>query len=67
MREVDEGKLNEVIRRVQERADQLSLRARSVDELRGLLDELSDRTDDNFRSVEESARAVDAQLTRQTT
>uniref|UniRef100_A0A146LLL4 Uncharacterized protein n=1 Tax=Lygus hesperus TaxID=30085 RepID=A0A146LLL4_LYGHE len=65
LREVDESRLSDLIRRVEERADAFSMRTRDVDELRALLDELSDRTDDNFKSVEESARAVDVELTRQ--
>ncbi|RNF06814.1 hypothetical protein TraAM80_03647 [Trypanosoma rangeli] len=36
----------------------------NVQKLRDMLDELCERTDKNFRSVEESARAVDAELIR---
>lgn len=40
-------------------------RENGAERLRVMLEELSDRTDENFRSVEESARAVDAELSRQ--
>ncbi|EAN84464.1 hypothetical protein C3747_18g343 [Trypanosoma cruzi] len=36
----------------------------NLEKVREMLEELSERTDKNFRSVEESARAVDAELNR---
>ncbi|CAJ1007574.1 hypothetical protein Q4I28_002887 [Leishmania naiffi] len=58
-----EQQVREAIREVQQRIERES----GVERLRQMLDELSDRTDENFRSVEESARAVDAELSRQDT
>lgn len=54
----------DALRSLQQRADQLA-RESGVERLRQMLEELSDRTDENFRNVEESARAVDAELNRQ--
>lgn len=56
-----------VLQEMQERTEAL-VRDRGSDRaLRQMLEELSDRTDENFKSVEESARAVDAELSRQAT
>ncbi|KAK7195680.1 hypothetical protein NESM_000497900 [Novymonas esmeraldas] len=58
-----EQQMREALREVQQRAERIE-RESGVERLRQMLDELSDRTDENFRSVEESARAVDAELSR---
>jgi chromosome segregation ATPase len=59
-----EQQMREALRDVQQRAERIE-RETGVDRLRHMLEELSERTDENFRSVEESARAVDAELSRQ--
>ncbi|CAG9572759.1 conserved hypothetical protein [Leishmania major strain Friedlin] len=59
-----EHQMHEAMREVLQRAERME-RESGVAHLRQMLDELSDRTDENFRSVEESARAVDAELSRQ--
>lgn len=63
-REDQERRMNDALRDVQAKADRLAAE-NGVERLRQMLEELSDRTDENFKSVEESARAVDAELTRQ--
>eukprot|EP00796_Vickermania_ingenoplastis_P004075 gene4075-2924_t len=60
----DEKRLNDALREVHQRAEKLA-RENGVDQVRRMVEELSDRTDENFKSVEESARAVDEELTRQ--
>lgn len=60
----DEKRLNEALREVYQRAERLS-RENGVDSVRRMVEELSNRTDENFKSVEESAKAVDKELTRQ--
>lgn len=60
----DEKRLNEALREVHQRAERLA-RENGVEQVRRMVEELSDRTDENFKSVEESARAVDEELTRQ--
>ncbi|CBZ33543.1 hypothetical protein, conserved [Leishmania donovani] len=59
-----EHQVHEAMQEVLQRAERME-RESGVERLRQMLDELSDRTDENFRSVEESARAVDAELSRQ--
>lgn len=59
-----EQQMRGALRDVQQRAERME-RETGVVRLRHTLEELSDRTDENFRSVEESARAVDAELSRQ--
>lgn len=59
-----EQQMRGALRDVQQRAERME-RETGVERLRRTLEELSDRTDENFRSVEESARAVDAELSRQ--
>ncbi|CBZ25745.1 conserved hypothetical protein [Leishmania mexicana MHOM/GT/2001/U1103] len=59
-----EHQMHEAMRELLQRAERME-RESGVERLRQMLDELSDRTDENFRSVEESARAVDAELSRQ--
>ncbi|KAL7696926.1 hypothetical protein N2W54_003299 [Lotmaria passim] len=59
-----EQQMRGALRDVQQRAERME-RETGVERLRHTLEELSDRTDENFRSVEESARAVDAELSRQ--
>lgn len=59
-----EQQMREALRELQLRAERTE-RESGVERVRQMLDELSDRTDENFRSVEESARAVDAELSRQ--
>ncbi|KPI83884.1 hypothetical protein ABL78_7062 [Leptomonas seymouri] len=59
-----EQQMREALRDVQQRAERIE-REGGVERLRQMVEELSDRTDENFRSVEESARAVDAELSRQ--
>lgn len=59
-----EQQMRDALRDVQQRAERIE-RETGVERLRHMLEELSDRTDENFRSVEESARAVDAELSRQ--
>lgn len=59
-----EQQMRDALRDVQQRAERIE-RESGVERLRHLLEKLSDRTDENFRSVEESARAVDAELSRQ--
>lgn len=59
-----EHQMQEAMRELLQRAERME-RESGVERLRQMLDELSDRTDENFRSVEESARAVDAELSRQ--
>ncbi|KAG5507044.1 hypothetical protein JKF63_05790 [Porcisia hertigi] len=59
-----ERQMREGLREMQQRAERVDNES-GVGRLRQMLDELSDRTDENFRSVEESARAVDAELSRQ--
>ncbi|KAG5480558.1 hypothetical protein LSCM1_06262 [Leishmania martiniquensis] len=59
-----EQQMHDALREAQQRAERIE-RDSGVGRLRQMLDELSDRTDENFRSVEESARAVDAELSRQ--
>ncbi|CAC9482861.1 hypothetical protein conserved [Leishmania donovani] len=59
-----EHQMHEAMQEVLQRAERME-RESGVERLRQMLDELSDRTDENFRSVEESARAVDAELSRQ--
>lgn len=60
----DERRLNEALREVHQRAERLA-RENGVEQVRRMVEELSNRTDENFRSVEESSRAVDAELSRQ--
>ncbi|EPY40940.1 hypothetical protein AGDE_02985 [Angomonas deanei] len=63
-RDQQERAVAEALRDIQQKADRLG-RENGVEKLRQLIDDLSDRTDENFRTVEESARAVDNELTRQ--
>ncbi|KPA82721.1 hypothetical protein ABB37_02531 [Leptomonas pyrrhocoris] len=58
-----EQQMREALRDLQQRAERIE-RESGAERLRRMLEELSDRTDENFRSVEESARAVDAELSR---
>lgn len=60
----DEKRLNEALREVHQRAERLA-RENGVDDVRRMVEELSERTDDNFKSVEESSKAVDEELARQ--
>lgn len=60
----DERRLNEALREVHHRAERLA-RESGVDQLRRMVEELSEKTDDNFKSVEESSKAVDEELARQ--
>ncbi|KEG06021.1 hypothetical protein DQ04_16471010 [Trypanosoma grayi] len=53
------GHMQELIRELQNREGREEWK-----KLHGLIDELGERTDKNFRSVEDSARAVDAELAR---
>lgn len=63
-RKDQEKRMSDALRDWQARMDHLAAE-NGVERLRLMLEELSDRTDENFKSVEESARAVDAELTRQ--
>ncbi|GET87959.1 hypothetical protein, conserved [Leishmania tarentolae] len=63
--EKDRHILEQQVREAMREALQRAERESGMERLRQMLDELSDRTDENFRSVEESARAVDAELSRQ--
>lgn len=65
-RQVLEQRMRDSLREVQQRVERIE-REGGAERLRQLLEELSDRTDENFRSIEESARAVDAELSRQNT
>lgn len=60
----DEKRLNDALREVHQRAERLA-RENGVEQVRRMVEELSDRTDENFKSVEESAKAVDEELARQ--
>lgn len=65
-RAAQDRRFAESVRELQERVDRaMGDKGGGVERLRAMLEELSDRTDENFKSVEESARAVDSELTRQ--
>lgn len=59
----DEKRLNEALREVHQRAERLA-RENGVDQVRRMIEELSDKTDDNFKSVEEASKVVDEELAR---
>ena len=61
-----ERHMSEALHEVQARTERLG-KMHDIEHLREMLEELSDRTDGNFKSVEESARAVGAKLSRHAT
>lgn len=63
-RTAQERSIQGALRELHSQAERLE-RDSGVERIRQMLEELSDRTDENFKSVEESARVVDEELSRQ--